>query len=203
MKTNNRAKTAYLTELSVLVALIAILTFTPLGFLKIGIIEMTLITIPVAIGGILLGPKAGAILGGVFGIFSFLQCIWGLSAFGVALLEINPVLTFIICVIPRILCGWLPALIFKAIYPKDKTKIVSVAVSSALTSLFNTLFFIVFVAVFFGKTDYIKNMVNEASFIKICIAFVVMLGINALGEVAATTVVGTAVSKAVLSYKKH
>ena len=37
-----------------------------------------------------------------------------MSAFGTALLGINPVLTFIVCVPTRILAGWLSALIFAA-----------------------------------------------------------------------------------------
>ena len=46
----------------------------------------------VVIGAIILGPTAGAILGGVFGITSFIQC-FGISAFGTLLFGINPVLT--------------------------------------------------------------------------------------------------------------
>ena len=38
-------------------------------------LEITLIVIPVAVGAVTLGPAAGAILGGVFGITSFIQCL--------------------------------------------------------------------------------------------------------------------------------
>ena len=82
-----------LTVLSVLGALTAIVSFLPLKTLGL---EITFSMIPVAIGAILYGPSGGALLGGVFGIVSFLQCL-GYSPFGAALLGINPLLTLIVC----------------------------------------------------------------------------------------------------------
>lgn len=54
-----------------LVAIILIMAFTPLGYIKTVGIEITLIVVPVAVGAVTLGPTAGAILGGVFGFASF------------------------------------------------------------------------------------------------------------------------------------
>ena len=54
-----------------LVAIILIMAFTPLGYIKTAGIEITLIVVPVAVGAVTLGPAAGAILGGVFGLASF------------------------------------------------------------------------------------------------------------------------------------
>ena len=82
--TNATQKTRRLVQLAILVAIMLILAFTPLGYLKVGAIEITFMTIPVVIGAILLGPPAGAFLGGVFGLTSFIQC-FGMSAFGSAL----------------------------------------------------------------------------------------------------------------------
>ena len=46
-------------------------------------------TVPVAVGAIILGPKGGAICGLAFGITSFMQC-FGMGAFGTMLFSINP-----------------------------------------------------------------------------------------------------------------
>ena len=92
----NKNKTLGLVQLSMLVAIIIIMGFTPIGFLRVGTIEITFIVIPVAIGAVLLGASGGAILGGVFGLVSFLQCFTG-SLFGAFCLSLSPIYTFILC----------------------------------------------------------------------------------------------------------
>lgn len=104
-------KTRKLVQMAILIAVMLILAFTPLGYLKVGAIEITFMTIPVVVGAIILGPAAGAVLGGVFGLTSFIQC-FGMSAFGAALLNISPILTFLVCMVPRILMGYLAGVIF-------------------------------------------------------------------------------------------
>ena len=113
--------TKFLVEMALLVAIILIMAFTPLGYIKTAGIEITLIVVPVAGGAVTLGPAAGAILGGVFGLASFLRC-FGLNAFGAMLLSINPFLAFLLYVPTRILTGWLTGLIYQGI---RKTKIPS------------------------------------------------------------------------------
>ncbi len=79
--TKSKFSTKYLVEMALLVAIILLMAFTPIGYIKTAGLEITLIVIPVAVGAVTLGPAAGAILGGVFGITSFIQC-FGMSAFG-------------------------------------------------------------------------------------------------------------------------
>ena len=62
----NRTNTRWLTQLALLVAVLLVMNYTPLGYLQVGPLSMSLLTIPVAIGAMTLGPVAGAILGGVF-----------------------------------------------------------------------------------------------------------------------------------------
>ena len=64
------AKTRNLVQLSLLIALEAVMAFTPLGFIMIPPISITILHIPVIIGAIVLGPMAGGVLGGVFGLCS-------------------------------------------------------------------------------------------------------------------------------------
>ena len=54
-KTTNKArmqKTVRLVELALLTAIIAVMTFTPIGYLKLGPLELTLIMVPVIIGAV-------------------------------------------------------------------------------------------------------------------------------------------------------
>jgi len=83
----NRTRT--LTTLGILTAIILVMTFTPLGYIKTMGLEITLLHIPVILGAALTGPAGGMVLGAVFGFTSFFQC-FGLSTFGTTLFSINP-----------------------------------------------------------------------------------------------------------------
>ncbi len=109
---NINSKTKFLTLTAILSALIIVLAFTPLGYLKIGVLSITFLTIPVVIGAVTLGPGAGTVLGTVFGLTSFAQC-FGLDPVGTLLFSVNPFITFLMCVLPRVLVGLLSGLIFR------------------------------------------------------------------------------------------
>ena len=104
---NNQFTTAQLTLLGLMIAILLVMSYTPLGYLNIGPLAISFNVIPVAISAIVLGPVGGAVAGGVFGLTSFLQCIGvgGTSAMGVMLFSINPFLAFVQRFIPRLLDG--------------------------------------------------------------------------------------------------
>lgn len=187
-------KTIKLAIMGMLTAIIIIMTFTPLGYLKMPMgLEITLLQIPVMIGAIVLGPIEGAILGGIFGLTSFIQC-FGASPFGAVLLGINPVFTFIVCMVPRILMGWLSGIIFKKLNAIDKTKIVSFGVSGLSAALLNTILFVGMLTIlFFGKMQADATAMGK-SLIMYLFAFV---GINGVVEAIVCTLLGAAIGKAV------
>ena len=189
-------KTRKLVQMAILIAIMLIMAFTPLGYLKVGMIEISFMTIPVVIGAILLGPAAGATFGGVFGLTSFIQC-FGMSAFGAALLSINPVLTFLVCMVPRILMGYLTGVIFQVLHRTDKTKILSFAVSSLSGAVLNTIFFVGLLMLLFGSSDYIMGMRGGMSLLSFLAAFV---GVNGVVEAIVAFILGTAISKALVQF---
>lgn len=65
--------TKWLVQLALMAAIIVVLANTPLGMIQLPIIKATTIHIPVILGAILLGPFAGAVLGGVFGVCSMVS----------------------------------------------------------------------------------------------------------------------------------
>jgi Predicted membrane protein len=177
-------------RLAALVAIIVLMAFTPLGYFKYGALSITFIMIPVVIGAIVLGPGAGAILGGVFGLTSLIQC-FGLDAFGTTLFGINPVATIIMCLVPRILMGWLSGLIFRALYRIDRTKIVSYAAASLSGAVINTVLFVGALLIFFGNTAFLRSF--GSSLLQI---IGVLITINALIEAIVCLIAGAAISKA-------
>lgn len=193
-------KTIKMAQMAILIAVVLIMAFTPLGYLKTAGLEISLITIPVAIGAMVIGPTAGAVLGAVFGLTSFYQC-FGMSPFGAMLLSINPLYTFLVCVPTRILMGYLAGLLFKAFIKADKDNTVCYFVGGFMTAFLNTLFFMGILILFFWNTEYIQSLNTAgANAFMFVIAFV---GINGVVEWIATTVAGGIVSKAVAKIAKN
>ena len=69
----SRKDTRWMVSVALMAAIVILLANTPLGMIQLPIINATTVHIPVIIGAILLGPSAGAILGGVFGICSMIS----------------------------------------------------------------------------------------------------------------------------------
>ena len=177
-------------RLAILIAIILLMSYTPLGYLKVGTVEITFIMIPVVVGAVVMGPKAGAFLGGVFGFTSFLQC-FGFSAFGTILFGINPFFTFVLCMVPRVLMGWLSGVIFKKLHSVDRTNIVSYVLACISGALLNTVLFVGFLLALFGRTDFIQGFGSN-----LWLIIVAIVGINGLIEAGVCAAVGTAISKA-------
>lgn len=201
-KIKTSKKVLFLTQTAILTAIIFLMSFTPIGYLKAGFVEITFLVIPVAVGAILLGPAVGTFLGFMFGVSSFIQCFTG-SVFGAALLSINPVFTALFCVIPRTLMGFLASVIFRGMYKSTKKGNISCAVASLSASVLNTLLFILFLILFFGRSDYISMMMqttfNTDSILLFSLLFV---GWNGLIEAITCTVIGFGISAVLLKLMK-
>jgi len=180
---------------ALLTALIIVMAFTPLGYLKAGAIEITFITIPVIIGAVLLGPVGGLFLGAVFGITSFIQC-FGMSTFGVALFSVSPLCTAIVCIVPRVLMGWLTAVIFKAVSSKDKTSFVQYLVASIAGPLLNTILFTGTLLLLFNNAPIIIQLKEQFGSTNVMAFAAAFVGVNGLIEAGVCAVLGTALCKA-------
>lgn len=185
--------------LGLLTALVAVFSFTPIGSIPIGPLVITLNVIPIAIAAISLGPVGGAIIGGVFGIFSFLQCfgIGILSGMGAILVDINLPFAFIQRFVPRLLDGFLAGLIFQGVSKLTDVRI-SCFVTGFCTALMNTAFFMLSLVFLFGNTDYVQGLMKGKSVIPFIISFV---GINALVEMIVCTIITGAVGTALFKAK--
>ncbi|MGN0600156.1 MAG: ECF transporter S component [Oscillospiraceae bacterium] len=192
----NKQKIARIVIMGLLTAILVVMSFTPLGYLNIGPLSITLNIIPVAIAAMTMGPAGGAAAGAVFGLTSFLQCVGiGLpSPFGVALFGISPLFTIITCFVPRILDGFLLGFLNRFV-SKVSNSIVSSFVTGFAAALLNTLFFMTALMVLFGNTSLIMDMRGEMNVIAFMCAFV---GVNAVFEILASTIVTGAVGTALL-----
>ena len=197
MKTN-RVDTRRMVLLAMLSGILLVMSFTPLGYLNIGPLAISLNMIPVAIGAVALGPGGGAFLGAVFGITSCLQCvgIGGTSAMGVILFEISPVLTIIQRLVPRVLAGCLTGVVYGGLHKLHQRYAAYAAGFCA--ALFNTVLFMAALVLLFGKTPYLQDLIAGRNILVFILGFV---GINALVEMLAATATVGVVCKALEKLK--
>ena len=187
-----RTATEKLTLYALLTAVLVVLGYVnipqPAG------LSITFNMIPVAIAAIAMGVSGGAVIGGVFGLISFLQCfgIIGYSGMGAVLVGISPVLTFIQRFVSRVLVGVLAALVYKALNKRMNTYLCCL-ITGFSAAFFNTLFFMSSLVLLFGNTDYIQGMMAGRGVIAFIIASV---GINAVVEMIVAAVVTGAIGAA-------
>ncbi|MGN0608771.1 MAG: ECF transporter S component, partial [Oscillospiraceae bacterium] len=179
-----------------LTAILLLMAYTPLGYLNIGPLAITFNIIPVAVAAITLGPVGGAVVGAVFGLTSFLQCIGvgGTSAMGAILFGINPFLAFVQRFIPRVLDGLLLGFIYKGV-SKLWNSYGACFVTGFCSAFLNTALFMTSLVLLFGNTEYMQELMGGKNILVFICTFV---GINAVCEMISATVVTGAVGSALL-----
>lgn len=155
-----KSRTLFMAQFSILVAIEAIFCFTPLGSLPaIGPIVATLAHVPVIITALVLGTKAGALMGGVAGLFSFL--VWTFVPPGPIAFVFTPFYSLgevhgngwslVICFVPRILIGVVAGLVHSFFAKRSSNALLSFGLAGALGSLVNTFLVLGGVYLFFGR----------------------------------------------------
>ena len=142
-----------LTQLAILVAIEVVMKLIGLGSVPVGPLYMSFLTVPIAVGAMTMGPTAGAILGGVFGLVSMKDAITGVSAMTSVFFQISPINTFVLCVVMRVLMGWCVGLLFRVLRRVDHKKSWSYFVGALSAPLLNTIFFMGYIVLVFYKTD--------------------------------------------------
>lgn len=192
-----------LTTTSMMIAIILLMAFTPLGYLQTGGASISLLTVPVAIGAMIIGPKAGLLLGTIFGLTSFYQC-FGISPFGTTLLGINPLFTFLLCVPTRALVGWFSGLIFIGLAKVDKTKTACYFIGGLITALLNTILYMSVFILFFWNTEFVQSINAGLGDLNVFFFVIAFVGVNAVLEMTAACLIGGTVAKTLkkILYKK-
>lgn len=194
MRSNGKRGMVYkLTLLALLTALLVVLGMVnipqPAG------LSITFNMIPVAIAAIALGVPGGAIIGGVFGLISFLQCfgLIGYSPMGAALVNVSPLMMFIQRFVSRLLVGVLVALICRAMRKSGVRDSLAFTITGFCAAFLNTVFFMTLLVLLFGHTEYMQSAMAGRGVLAYLIASV---GVNAVVEMAVSAVVTGAVAAA-------
>lgn len=203
-------KTKKLTLTAIFLAIIILFAFTPLGFINLGFIKATLIHIPVIIGGIILGPRIGALLGLSFGLLSMTINTMTPSVLSFAFSPFITVLgtnetslwALVIALVPRILTGVIPYFIFKWLSNKNSNQKISLFISGIAGSMVNTI--LVMNLIYFVFQDAYATSKNMEVGIGLYKAVLSVILVNGVPEAIVAGIATSAVTSILLKvYQKN
>lgn len=172
-RTNRSPGLRRLTLLALFSAIIVVMANLPfLGYIPLGFMNATTIHIPVIIGACLLGPKSGAVLGGVFGLTSLINNTLKplvTSFVFTPFYSLDPrfsggLRSLVICFVPRILIGVVAGLLFQ--WLKGRTApLLTCGIAGFLGSMTNTVLVMGGIYLLYGASyAEAKNLGFEALF---------------------------------------
>ncbi|MCH5187885.1 MAG: ECF transporter S component [Oscillospiraceae bacterium] len=182
------------------VAIIGVLSVTPLGMIPLGFMNATTIHIPVIVGAIILGPKFGAALGGVFGLVSFLKASFSPMVTSFLFSPLIPVpgtgrgslWALVIAFVPRILVGVVAYYAYAAVRRISRNEAVAMGIGAFLGSMTNTAFVMSLIYVIF-RGAYAEVVELAGRTIGVFIGMTVV--INGIPEAIVAVVISVAVCK--------
>ena len=196
------AKTQNMVKLALFAGIIVVLSMTPLGYIPLGVIKATTIHIPVILGSILLGWKAGAVLGGIFGLTSLVvntitpsltsfvfTPFYSLDGSGGSLWSL------VVCFVPRILVGILPYFIYRGIQKLHGSDIVSLGIAGFLGSMTNNLLVMNLIYLLFGERWSAAKQISSDLIYKTILG---VIAANGIPEAIVAAVITAAVGKVLI-----
>ena len=186
-------------------ALELVLAFTPRGYIPLGFMNATTMHIPVILGACLLGVKAGALLGGVFGVTSVIRATItpNLTSF-----VFTPFYSFspefsgnwtslIVAIVPRVLIGVITGWVFSIIMRLSHDKqTVALPVAGFVGSMVNTIGVMGLIYLLFGEQYAAAGGQSFDLLLKVIMGVV---AVNGVPEALIAAVLTLAVGKVLLS----
>ena len=191
-----KLNTKTMVQMALMIGIVIVMGFTPLGFIRIPPVSITMLHLPVIVGSIVLGPLCGGILGFTFGCVSMWNAIvnplplpsisWMLSPFASGF----PLQSFVLCFVPRIFLGIIPACLIKLFSHSKKPGRIAIGASAGISSIIHTCMFLGLINIFpqqevsMPLADIIKTVIS----------------LNGTLEFTAAIVVAAAICKALIAY---
>ncbi len=192
-------------QLAILTALVVVLQLVG-SFVKIGALPMSFVLVPIVIGACLLGARAGAFLGFVFGLITAIAGITGTDMFSWLLWDANPVIFIVICLLKAIMAGLGAALVYKVLGKAfgGKYKLVQAILASISAPVINTGIFCAGMLIFyFGELPTMfPDAVAEFGGSAMKFIFIGCAGVNFIGEFLVNLVLSPAMVRIIDVVKK-
>ena len=198
----NAMNVRVLTQSAMLTAILLVMYFTPLGMLPTPGQPVTLLTVPVAVGAMLIGPAEGALLGCMFGLLSFWRAFQTGTLFA---LGVSVPAVFVLCVVTRTLMGFCCGWVYRLAEKVDRTHTVSCFIGGLAAPVLNTVFYMsVYVYILLHNTllqQSIAGAFGEGILVtlrtNVILFIAAYVGVQAVVEAAVGCVVSGLVCKAV------
>ena len=180
--------------MALLTAAIFVLQFITV---PLGAITVSLSMVPLAVAAITMGPVYGLACGAIWGLASLLKALLGSSGMTSVLFNMNPILTIILCFVPRMVDGYLLGYVYK-LFRKFTNVLVSGCLTGFFSALFNTILFMSTLVLLFGNTDYVVEMMAGRTVIIFILSIVAG---NAVFEMIVASIVTGPIAQALYSAK--
>ena len=192
-----REKTFQMVLSAMFIAIIILQSFVPfLGNIPLAALNITIIHITVIVGGIVLGPPAGFLLGFTWGVCSLILAYTSANVLSFMIFT-NP----LISILPRLLMGGLVALFYHRATKLIASDRLRMAVTGFLGSIMNTVFVLSSIYLLMGN-QYAELKGKTVAELPVFLMSVVMTN-GILEALAATVVTPIIASILVKIYKKR
>ena len=182
----------YLVQLALLTAVIMVLHFSGVAIPAFGT-KISLVLIPIALGAMLLGPVAGAILGFIYGMTVFISLgVMHMDPFTGFLFDQTPVMAALICTVKTTAAGLVAGWVYRAL--SKKNILLAVFVAAALVPTVNTGIFVLGCFLIYST---ISEFAAGAGYSAVYFILIVCAGINYLLELAINLIFSPALERLV------
>lgn len=143
------AKIYRMASVALLMAMVVVLQFVGGMLPPVGGFSISLVLIPIVLGGAMFGWKVGTLLGATFGVVVAINCVTGADVGGAIVFQANPILCILVVLGKGILAGAASSFVFKWIAPKNVH--VAMLLAAIVCPVVNTGTFIACMMLFFRE----------------------------------------------------
>lgn len=183
---------------SILIAIIILQDFVPfLGNIPVGPLSITTMHVTVIIAAIVVGPVDGAIIGGVWGILTWVRAFVAPSSPLAPLVMINP----LVSVVPRVMIGLVAGYLYRWLARLSKQPRLAMILAGIAGSLTNTGLVLGAIAIFYRTPAVARAYgVNVAHLLP---ALETIMATNGLAELVFAAIVVPLVAYPVLEVRRR
>ena len=193
-----KQRVLYLVQMALLTAIIMALHFSGVAIPAFGT-KISLVLIPIAMGAMLLGPAAGAILGFVYGVTVFVSLgVLHMDPFTAILFDNNPVMTFLICTVKTTAAGLVAGYVYRAL--SKKNALLAVFVAAALVPTINTGVFVLGCFIIYNT---ISQVAAGNGYSPVYFILIVCAGVNYALELAINLIFSPALERITRVFTKR
>lgn len=191
----NKSK-AYKTAIrGILIGIIILQSLVPMiGYLPLGVVNLTIVHITVIVAAIVLGPKDGALIGLFWGLGTLIRSYTAPTSPIDTMIFTNP----LVSVLPRIVVGWGAGVIYQ-VMKKKTNKIVAMSISAGVGSLINTSLVLMLMKLIYAtQTAQIYKVPTKA----LNNVLLIIVGTNGVPELVAAIVIVPLIASAIFKSNK-